>query len=222
MTVNAPPSVVFRWLCQLKLAPYSYDLIDNRGRRSPNHLVPGVDHLVVGERVLIFELASFARDEHLTLVVRSTPCSVTWPSATWSRRRRMMALASSPRSPSSRRGGVGGCRAAPGAPGGRSRDDAASAAEPEGVGGGHRAPVNCRLVASGERGVDELGHDAGEPSLGVEDVPRAGAACGRLVAGVDQLARLERQTAAADAASEPVAQPLEHTDLVIDARAPSR
>ena len=73
MTVNAPPSVVFRWLCQLKLAPYSYDLIDNRGRRSPQHLVPGVDQLVVGERVLIFELASFARDEHLTLVVRRHP-----------------------------------------------------------------------------------------------------------------------------------------------------
>ena len=73
MTVNAPPAVVFRWLCQLKLAPYSYDLIDNRGRRSPNHLVPGVDQLVVGERVLIFELASFARDDHLTLVVRRHP-----------------------------------------------------------------------------------------------------------------------------------------------------
>jgi hypothetical protein len=70
VTVAAPPPVVFRWLCQMKLAPYSYDLIDNRGRRSPQHLVPGVERLVVGERVLIFELASFAVDEHLTLVVR--------------------------------------------------------------------------------------------------------------------------------------------------------
>ena len=70
VNVDAPPSTVFRWLCQLKLAPYSYDLIDNLGRRSPQHLVRGVDHLVVGERVLIFELASFARDEYITLVVR--------------------------------------------------------------------------------------------------------------------------------------------------------
>ena len=70
VTVEAPPPVVFRWLCQMKVAPYSYDLLDNRGRRSPRHLVPGVDRLVVGERVLIFELASFAVDEHLTIGVR--------------------------------------------------------------------------------------------------------------------------------------------------------
>ena len=70
VTVDAPPPVVFRWLCQLKVAPYSYDLLDNGGRRSPQHLVPGVERLVVGERVLIFELASFAPGEHLTLVLR--------------------------------------------------------------------------------------------------------------------------------------------------------
>jgi hypothetical protein len=70
VTVDAPPAVVFRWLCQLKLAPYSYDLLDNLGRRSPPHLVPGVEQLVVGEQFLIFELASFAVDEHLTLCVR--------------------------------------------------------------------------------------------------------------------------------------------------------
>lgn len=70
VTVDAPPPVVFRWLCQLKVAPYSYDLLDNRGRRSPQQLVPGVERLVVGEQVLIFELASFAPDEHLTLLLR--------------------------------------------------------------------------------------------------------------------------------------------------------
>ncbi len=70
VTVDATPPVVFRWLCQLKVAPYSYDLLDNRGRRSPQRLVPGVDRLVVGEQVLIFELASFALDEHLTLRLR--------------------------------------------------------------------------------------------------------------------------------------------------------
>ncbi|HEV7759354.1 MAG TPA: hypothetical protein VGO78_10205 [Acidimicrobiales bacterium] len=70
VTVEAPPPVVFRWLCQMKVAPYSYDLLDNRGRRSPQHLVPGVEQLEVGQRVLIFELASFAVDEHLTLLLR--------------------------------------------------------------------------------------------------------------------------------------------------------
>jgi hypothetical protein len=74
VTVKAPPSMVFRWLCQLKVAPYSYDLLDNLGRRSPQHLVPGVDRLVVGEPVLlIFELASFSVDEHLTLRLRGLP-----------------------------------------------------------------------------------------------------------------------------------------------------
>jgi hypothetical protein len=73
VSVDAPPKVVFRWLCQLKLAPYSYDLIDNRGRRSPQHLVPGVERLAVGDRVAIFELVSFAVDEHLTIAVRGHP-----------------------------------------------------------------------------------------------------------------------------------------------------
>jgi hypothetical protein len=70
VSVAAPPPVVFRWLCQIKAGPYSYDLIDNRGRRSPQQLTPGLDRLVVGEPVLIFELARFAIDEHITLLLR--------------------------------------------------------------------------------------------------------------------------------------------------------
>lgn len=68
--VAAPASVVFRWLCQLKVAPYSYDLVDNFGRRSPRELTPGVERLARGQTVMtIFEIADFREDEHLTLTL---------------------------------------------------------------------------------------------------------------------------------------------------------
>lgn len=69
--VAAPPDLVWRWLCQMRAAPYSYDLVDNLGRRSPQALTPGLDELASGQRVMtIFTLESFARGEHLTILVR--------------------------------------------------------------------------------------------------------------------------------------------------------
>jgi len=68
VTVDAPVPVVYRWLCQLRVAPYSYDWIDNGGRTSPRELTPGLEDLALGQRCCsIFRLVAFAPDDHLTI-----------------------------------------------------------------------------------------------------------------------------------------------------------
>ncbi len=48
VTVETGPDRVWPWLVQLRLAPYSYDWIDNLGRRSPREL-RGLDDPRVGD-----------------------------------------------------------------------------------------------------------------------------------------------------------------------------
>jgi hypothetical protein len=69
--VAAPPEIVFRWLCQLRVAPYSYDVLDNLGRRSPRRLTPGLEQLATGQKFMfIYELVEFEAPRQITVGVK--------------------------------------------------------------------------------------------------------------------------------------------------------
>ena len=75
VSVAAAPETVFRWLCQLRVAPYSYDWIDNPRRRSPQTLTLGLEDLAVGQTMMFFfELVDFERNRHIT--VRHKPNTI--------------------------------------------------------------------------------------------------------------------------------------------------
>ncbi len=70
VTIDAPPGTVFRWLCQLRAPPYSYDWSDNGGRRSPQALDPELQRLEIGQRVMrIFKLVEFTPGVDLTILL---------------------------------------------------------------------------------------------------------------------------------------------------------
>jgi hypothetical protein len=48
VTVHTTPETLWPWVAQIRVAPYSYDWIDNLGRRSPQQLI-GLPEPVVGE-----------------------------------------------------------------------------------------------------------------------------------------------------------------------------
>jgi len=71
--VDAPVHLTYQWLCQLRVAPYSYDWIDNFGRTSPRTRNSDNERLTIGERMMrIFTLVELEPDQHLTMVITRT------------------------------------------------------------------------------------------------------------------------------------------------------
>jgi hypothetical protein len=60
VTVHTTPEALWPWVAQIRLAPYSYDWIDNLGRRSPRELV-GLSEPVVGEAFTTAATRRFGR-----------------------------------------------------------------------------------------------------------------------------------------------------------------
>lgn len=71
ITVFSAKEILFRWLCQLKVAPYSYDWIDNFGYKSPETLSPEAAFLMTGDSFMtIFELVEWKPNHSITLQLK--------------------------------------------------------------------------------------------------------------------------------------------------------
>ncbi len=63
--INANASDIFVWLKQLRVAPYSYDFIDNRSKKSPDYIIENLpalkvnSHYLLSFHILEFEVNSF-------------------------------------------------------------------------------------------------------------------------------------------------------------------
>jgi len=75
VTINATPAQVWPWLRQVQLAPYSYDKIDNLGRRSPQEIqtqhepAPGERFSTIGGKHAVGRVVSVVPEEHLTATI---------------------------------------------------------------------------------------------------------------------------------------------------------
>lgn len=69
ITVRADAALTYRWLCQVRVAPYSYDRIDNHGRHSPRELTPGADRIEIGDQLMVFRVRDVEPGHQISGVV---------------------------------------------------------------------------------------------------------------------------------------------------------
>jgi hypothetical protein len=70
--VDAAPALVYRWLQQLRVAPYSYDWADNFLLPSPSKLTPRAERIAIGQRMMhVFSIVALEPGRSLTLGPRS-------------------------------------------------------------------------------------------------------------------------------------------------------
>jgi hypothetical protein len=64
--IKAGASAIFTWLKQLRIAPYSYDFVDNRFRKSPEYIIENLPPLNVNTHFLLaFHLFRFEENSFI-------------------------------------------------------------------------------------------------------------------------------------------------------------
>jgi len=72
--IFAPTELVYKWICQMKLAPYSYDKLDNKGKQSPQKLSQGIEKIKIGDKMMtIFRVIDFIPNKEVTIVMDIPP-----------------------------------------------------------------------------------------------------------------------------------------------------
>jgi len=64
--VQSCTSSIYVWLKQLRIAPYSYDLLDNRGRKSPGYIIENLPQLKINTHFLLaFHIFGFEENKFI-------------------------------------------------------------------------------------------------------------------------------------------------------------
>jgi len=64
--IQADESHIFAWLNQLRVAPYSYDLVDNRCRKSPHYIIKNLPPIRINTHFLLaFHIQAFKENSFL-------------------------------------------------------------------------------------------------------------------------------------------------------------